>query len=125
MKSICRKIPLILWSGVIVFGSSQASVSVTQARDLDVFIHKLAHIIEYSILYIFFVYAYYSRASRFPLVSIIGLCFVFLFGLSDEIHQSFTPTRSPRISDAFVDFCGGVAGYIIVKLYFVYTKKTE
>ncbi|MDQ3099566.1 MAG: VanZ family protein [bacterium] len=122
MKHYGRYLPLILWTGVIVWGSSRSSVSVTEARDLDILIHKLAHIVEYAILYLVFVYAFFSNKRTYPQLAIFALLFVFLFGVSDELHQSLTPTRSPRISDAFVDVTGGIVGYLIAKIYL---KKKE
>jgi VanZ family protein len=116
MNHYLRYIPLLLWSGVIVYGSSQGAVSVVETRTIDVFIHKVAHLTEYAILYLLFIYAFFSNRRRYALLSIIALLFVFLFGLSDEVHQSFTPTRSPRVSDAFVDVCGGMIGYLLAKI---------
>jgi VanZ family protein len=117
MKQYFRCIPLLIWCGIIIFGSSQSAVSVTETRDLDIFIHKLAHITEYAILYILFIYAFFTTRRSYPQLAVAGLLFVFLFGLSDEFHQLLTPTRGPRVSDAFVDLAGGIVGYLLTKIY--------
>ncbi len=117
MKRYKRYLPLLIWSGVIIFGSSQGSVTVVQARDFDVFIHKCAHLAEYAILYLCFIYAFYTSKKNYPVLSVIGLLFIFLFGISDELHQLLTPTRGPRISDAFVDVTGGLLGYLLIKIF--------
>ena len=36
-----------------------------------------------------------------------------LYGISDEIHQSFTPGRTPDWRDALADMIGGLAGALI------------
>lgn len=38
-----------------------------------------------------------------------------IYAISDEIHQSFTPGRSPMVGDVFIDTCGVIFGIIIVK----------
>ncbi len=117
MKRYRRSIPLLIWSGVIIFGSSQGAVTVTQARDFDVFIHKCAHLTEYAILYLCFIYAFYTNKKNYPVLSAIGLLFIFFFGISDELHQLLTPTRGPRVSDAFIDLTGGILGYLLIKIF--------
>ncbi len=125
MATIYRSIriaPLIIWSLVIFFASSQGAVTVAEEQEIDVLVHKLAHVAEYCILYIFFIIACYSTRKKYPVLSLWGIVFVFIFGFFDEIHQSFTPTRSPKVSDAFVDLFGGFVGYILTRIY---PKKKE
>lgn len=38
-----------------------------------------------------------------------------LYGLSDETHQLFVPTRSFQIKDLLVDVGGATMGYLAVK----------
>jgi VanZ family protein len=47
-----------------------------------------------------------------------GLAIVlsFLYGLSDEFHQMFTPGRSPDILDVAADTIGATAGVLFVGL---------
>jgi hypothetical protein len=37
------------------------------------------------------------------------LLIVFLYAATDEFHQSFVPTRTPLVSDVFIDTVGGAA----------------
>jgi VanZ family protein len=37
----------------------------------------------------------------------LALSIVFLYGASDELHQVFVTTRTPQVSDVFVDTAGG------------------
>jgi VanZ family protein len=111
-----RIIPLILWSIVIFTFSSRGAVQVTEERELDILVHKLAHIAEYCIEYVLCVYALTSLPLKKPQRLLTALLFVGLYGLSDELHQLYTPTRGPKISDVFVDLCGGVVGYTLIRI---------
>ncbi len=77
---------------------------------------KLIHAIEYSILGFLF-----SRALKgtTPLAKggIFIRCVVFcvLFGLSDELHQMFVPTREADLGDVVADAVGGFLGGKIFK----------
>jgi len=46
------------------------------------------------------------------------LLIVFLYAASDEFHQSFVPTRTPLVSDVFIDTAGGATGLLF--LWFVH-----
>ena len=35
------------------------------------------------------------------------LLIVFLYAATDEFHQIFVPTRTPRVTDVLIDTCGG------------------
>ena len=39
-----------------------------------------------------------------------------IYAISDEIHQSFTPGRSPMVGDVFIDTCGVIFGIILVRI---------
>jgi hypothetical protein len=40
---------------------------------------------------------------------------VFLWGASDEWHQSFTPGRDASVCDILTDFAGGVSAAILLR----------
>lgn len=49
----------------------------------------------------------------------------FVYALSDEIHQSFTPGRDPRITDVLIDTSGVITGVIIYIVILAIAKKTK
>lgn len=114
LKNNIRFLPLLLWASVIFYMSSQDAIGVSDSRTVDIFVHKLAHIIEYAILYITF---YIAFAHRIKNAAATGILFTMLYGISDEIHQSYNPTRSPRYYDVLIDTLGGCAGYIVILLF--------
>lgn len=114
-KQILRVIPVIVWSALIFYLSSQPAISITEAKTADIFIHKLAHVIEYCILYVLAVLAFYSK-EKSKAVLLGAFLFIVIYGATDEIHQSFVPTRGPRFTDVLVDSVGGLIGFVVTKV---------
>jgi len=56
------------------------------------------------------------------IVSAIAAC---LFGISDEIHQSFVPYREAEIGDALADVAGGICGVGFYKLFVIWCQDTN
>jgi VanZ family protein len=52
----------------------------------------------------------WSRAK----IRCIAITFACLFGLSDEIHQAFVPSRTASVYDLIADCLGGVFGSLVV-----------
>ena len=72
---------------------------------------KLLHLVEYALLG--FLAARALIEIKFgPRLTIwaVSVAFCYLYGLSDEFHQSFTPGRESALSDACADFLGGGLG---------------
>jgi VanZ family protein len=44
----------------------------------------------------------------------LALSFVFLYAASDEFHQIFVPSRTPLVSDVFIDTAGGTIGLLFI-----------
>jgi VanZ family protein len=40
------------------------------------------------------------------------LALVLLYALSDELHQTFVPTRTASITDVMIDVLGGICGIL-------------
>ncbi|ARK32005.1 VanZ family protein [Halalkalibacter krulwichiae] len=58
--------------------------------------------------------------------SYIGsLIFVLMYAISDEVHQAFTPNRSPLVEDVLLDFSGGLTGVTLAFVLFFKTKKNK
>jgi VanZ family protein len=48
---------------------------------------------------------------------VTGVLFVIMYGISDEIHQSFVPTRNPKFTDVLFDTIGGIIGFLLTSSY--------
>lgn len=73
---------------------------------------KLAHLSVYSGLGVLFLIPLAeARLSRVTVkAAAIAVLWSVLYGAFDEVHQSFTPGRSPDVRDLFADGLGAVLG---------------
>ena len=101
--------PAILYSGIIFYVSSIPNVKVPlPGTQFD----KILHVVEYmpfGFLLARGICNIKTSVSQGMLLGIV-LLVSFLYGLSDEIHQSFVPGRDAGIADIIADTIGGVVG---------------
>ena len=111
-------LPAFLFMGAIWWMSSHPVPETVHAWPvLDEM--KLTHLIEYSLLALLWLIGFFGSAPRRPeVVYPLTVCLTFLWGISDEIHQIFVPSRTATISDALTDL---VAAVICVELHFALT----
>jgi len=78
---------------------------------------KILHFAAFALLGALFLRAFYTTRIRHRLKLIITLSVLFsaLFGISDEIHQSFVPYRVADAMDALADILGSIAGVYLYK----------
>jgi VanZ family protein len=102
--------PAIAWAAVI-FGISSLPGSVLPESPIPQ-IDKVFHA---GIFFIFCLLLNYAlrNQSHFPIVStyhlVISLVIVIAYGISDELHQTVVPGRTPDFYDALADSLGGLA----------------
>ena len=80
-------------------------------------IRKIAHfsiytLIGFLLMALFSTYEKIKRKYQIYISAIIGI----LYAISDEIHQSFTPGRGPKITDVFIDSLGVFFGMAVILL---------
>ena len=73
---------------------------------------KLAHLLVYAALGAFFMIPLSGgRVSRITMLTAgASIVLSFMYGLSDEVHQMFTPGRTPDMLDVVADTVGAAAG---------------
>jgi VanZ family protein len=73
---------------------------------------KLLHAGAYAVLAVLFFRAYRTLAFGRKIMRVAGLSAISagVYGLSDEIHQYFVPTRSADPYDLLADIVGGICG---------------
>jgi len=105
-------LPVVVWAGVIfalssVPGQQLPTVSVPQSD-------KMAHASVYGVLGALAFRAIrltWARAARSrPLTAAAAIAFATLYGISDELHQTLTPQRTPDWHDVAADMLGGALG---------------
>ncbi|MBF0478373.1 MAG: VanZ family protein [Candidatus Omnitrophica bacterium] len=101
--------PVLLYSAIIFAASSIQNVALPgSVPNFD----KVLHIGEYVVLGLLLARALNSIEFKLSLKQIWLLAAVlcFIYGLTDEWHQSFVPGRTADIWDAIADFIGGGLG---------------
>lgn len=111
-KIICYWLPALIYCLLIFIQSSYPS---PESIFVFPYIDKVAHFVVYAILGVLFFRAF--RTWRFKekinMVILLSILLSSLYGLSDEIHQSFLPYRDADIIDFFADVAGSVCGVYI------------
>jgi len=123
LTRVLRWAPPIFYMGFIFFASSVPGDELPSWGFWD----KAEHLLAYSVLGVLFLIP--AAEARLALVTprtgALAVVLATLYGAFDEIHQAFTPGRSPDIHDLFADFLGATAGVLVVLLLrFVVTRLT-
>lgn len=114
-KSIFLWLPALFWAGLIFYLSGRPGLKVAEGA-ADFFTRKLAHIGEYSILFLLLFRALRGSFSWSVRAILWGAgLFSFFYAVTDEVHQIFVPLREGRITDLFFDLLGIVAAFLIIR----------
>ena len=116
MRFVKYDLPVLLWALLIFIGSSISSVEVSKDGLVDFLSHKAAHLVEYAVLS-FLLYRALIREQKIwdGKKVLISILLAVLYAASDEIHQSFSPGRSSRGRDVFIDLLGSLLGVVLWK----------
>lgn len=102
-------IPAVVWSLVVYTLSAQTVLPNPRSFGIT---DKHAHFIIFAVLGLALAYGRYRSPRRPPhwLILAAGL----LYGVLDEVHQSFVPNRHPDVADFIADAAGVLLGYGVV-----------
>lgn len=102
MRRLGAWAPALLWMALIFVVSHQPAVPLPGTKGAD----KVAHAAAYAVLG-----ALLSRGARASGTHPAwGVAAGLLYGLLDEVHQSFVPGRSPDVADWAADAVGVLLG---------------
>jgi len=107
-----RFLPLILMCSFIFIQSSKPAAAVSYVGWFNFFLHKLAHVVVFSLLFLFACRAFRDKK--------MALIFTVLYAISDEYHQSFVVTRTAAFTDVLID---SIAASTVFYLTEKYTNK--
>ena len=73
---------------------------------------KVGHWAEYFVLAIFFLRALSNETGKKWELrhAALTFAFIFVYALSDELHQTFVPSRTASFGDVMIDVLGGICG---------------
>ncbi|GAB4338725.1 MAG: hypothetical protein Kow0089_10920 [Desulfobulbaceae bacterium] len=100
-----RVVPAVLIMGTIFFLSHQPGdeLQLPQVPGVD----KVAHLVAYGALGAAVLFAAGERKRYRPgAAACVTVCFCILYGVSDEVHQSFVPGRDASLADLVADTLG-------------------
>jgi VanZ family protein len=98
MTRALRWVPALVWMSIIAYWSSQSDLPIDRYSSSSL-LHRLSHVGAYSVLALLLLLA----TGTAPAGLLLAFVLAALYGLGDEIHQSFTPNRSPSLRDWTVD----------------------
>ncbi len=106
-------LPPVVWMSLIFFLSSFHKIQVTEVDWANFTTRKLAHFVEYYVLYLLF-YRAIKGTTGFGLKKALLFTFflTFFYALSDEYHQTFISGRTGKLFDIGVDAAGALTGII-------------
>ncbi|WP_042142625.1 VanZ family protein [Paucisalibacillus sp. EB02] len=107
--------PYVSWVS-FQYNHSEVSINALGVNGLiEFFIRKGAHFGTFFILMILF-YIAFRKTAKWPLHKILVISFfsTIAYAIIDEIHQGFTPNRTPYIGDVMIDGFGTSIAYLIL-----------
>jgi VanZ family protein len=102
-------LPVILLTAAISLASSQSQIT---PPDEIHFLDKILHFFAFFIYGIFarFYFEVFKFEDKSKIIAAISISI--LFGIFDELHQSFVPGRDASIYDLIADIAGVLVSYI-------------
>lgn len=105
-RFVTYQLPAILWMLVIFLLSSRQRVGVSETYWVNFAIFKTLHVIEYAFLYAMVLRALASGTPVAKRKYMIAFVLTVLYAISDEMHQTFVPTREGTLRDVIIDSIG-------------------
>src|SRR5207237_260929 len=118
-KWFFRVLPIIYMIAIWIM-SSMSSDAIVELPDSkwDGYLKESLHLVEFGILYLFLALAWLTVRELNGNINVILILLSSLYGLTDEIHQSFVPYRSATVIDLVKDALGVlVASWILYGAY--------
>jgi hypothetical protein len=108
-------IPVFLLAIIIFWLSSRQTIHTSEFFWQDFMIKKSAHFIEYALLAIL-VYRALKNSSNLNSKDLIKLTLLLtiLYAISDEIHQTFVPSRTGKVRDVIIDGLGATTAIYLI-----------
>ena len=102
-------LPLIAYCAFIYYQSSHPPPEELPSFN---FSDKMLHFAAYAVMGVLFYRAYHTLPIKKELnwLVLLSMISASLYGVSDEIHQSFVPERDGSITDVIADILGAICG---------------
>lgn len=117
-KLVFTLLPILYMILIWVLSSNPADAIVNTPFSFDSLLKESLHLIEFAILYWLIALACMVNGKWTERASMIAASIAILYGLTDEIHQSFVPARSATVIDFVKDTIGVGVSYLIARKLF-------
>jgi len=105
-------VPVIVYAALIFVVSAQPHPERLFPSFLEQLGDKFLHVVEYGVLavlcYRAFRHAWYGRGA--PTALVLAIVVATVYGISDEVHQAFVPSRTTDPWDVIADLAGACLG---------------
>ncbi|MDQ0218487.1 hypothetical protein ELQ35_03800 [Peribacillus cavernae] len=119
LRIIVFVLPFIYMAGVWILSRlPDTAVVELPDRSLDSFFKEAMHLVEFAILYMLFAAGLAAAGKLTPALSLLAALGAGLYGITDEIHQSFVPYRNASWIDILKDWIGVAAAYFHVRYHY-------
>ncbi|KIL49781.1 VanZ family protein [Jeotgalibacillus soli] len=109
-------LPFLYMALIWLFSSlPHNAVMELPSSSADRFIKEALHVVEFGLLHLLFVLALLANGRLSDTTHIFAAVFAGFYGLLDEIHQAFVPSRSATVIDAIKDLTGVIIAYLVIK----------
>jgi len=109
-------LPLLFWMGLIFFLSAQSQLVKFERPLSAILFFKTAHVVTYAILAFLWWRALSAKRAITWRVLLSAWLLTTLYGLTDEIHQSYVPGRTARFADVLFDASGALAMILMIRI---------
>ncbi len=96
----------LAWMGLIFWLSAQPDLPHAPEPWLDMVVKKAGHAVLYGVLAWLYLGALRGDGSPSGRVRLLALGLAVLYAVTDEVHQSFVPGRTPSPWDVVIDGIG-------------------
>lgn len=115
LKWLFRALPFFYMTLIWILSGLPDNVIVDLPDSkVDRILKESLHLIEFAILYLLLVAAVFTTNRFSNKFHILLAVFAALYGIVDEIHQSFVPYRTASLIDVVKDITGVFIAYIVI-----------
>lgn len=110
--------PAVAWMGFIFLLSAQPGLRVSDDPGVDGPIRHFAHVVTYGVLACLLLRSLRAgSALRWTRRTVLlAIALATLYGVSDEIHQTYVPARTGHLVDVGWDLLGAALGLVLLRL---------
>ena len=103
-------LPVLLWMALIMVGTSLPRPPHLGVESGD----KLAHLVAYGVLGVLLMRAFrFAAACPWWQAALASVLFGTAYGVLDEVHQAFLPSRTCSVEDLVADVMGLIAAALV------------